>query len=187
MNIDGKTRLLGLLGDPVEHTMSPVIHNTLSDVLGFNEVYVPFHTTSEGLKNAVKGAYDLNILGMNATVPHKNAVIDMLVDIDAGAKAIGAVNTLVRVEGGYKGYNTDMMGLSRELDVYGISLKERNAVILGAGGAARAVAYMCAAKGCKKVFVLNRTLQKAESIASDMNRYFKKDFRHSGICCGKRF
>lgn len=175
MNIDGKTRLLGLLGDPVEHTMSPVIHNTLSDVLGFNEVYVPFHTTSEGLKNAVKGAYDLNILGMNATVPHKNAVIDMLVDIDAGAKAIGAVNTLVRVEGGYKGYNTDMMGLSRELDVYGISLKERNAVILGAGGAARAVAYMCAAKGCKKVFVLNRTLQKAESIASDMNRYFKKD------------
>lgn len=175
MNIDGKTRLLGLLGDPVEHTMSPVIHNTLSDVLGFNEVYVPFHTTSEGLKNAVKGAYDLNILGMNATVPHKNAVMDMLVDIDAGAKAIGAVNTLVRVEGGYKGYNTDMMGLSRELDVYGISLKERNAVILGAGGAARAVAYMCAAKGCKKVFVLNRTLQKAESIASDMNRYFKKD------------
>ena len=145
MNIDGKTRLLGLLGDPVEHTMSPVIHNTLSDVLGFNEVYVPFHTTSEGLKNAVKGAYDLNILGMNATVPHKNAVMDMLVDIDAGAKAIGAVNTLVRVEGGYKGYNTDMMGLSRELDVYGISLKERNAVILGAG------------------------------VASDMNRYFKKD------------
>ena len=136
MIINGKTRLLGLLGDPVEHTMSPLIHNSLSDILGINEVYVPFHTQREGLASAVKGAYELNILGMNATVPHKNEVMDSLVDIDDGAKAIGAVNTLVRVEGGYKGYNTDMLGLSRELDVYGIDLAGQKTVILGAGGAA---------------------------------------------------
>ena len=71
MKIDGRTSLLGLLGDPVEHTMSPVIHNTLSEILGKNEVYVPFHTCIEGIGDAVKGAYELNILGMNATVPHK--------------------------------------------------------------------------------------------------------------------
>ena len=99
MNINGRTRLLGLLGDPVQHTLSPVIHNTLSEILDINEVYVPFHTHRDGLETAVKGGYDLNILGMNATVPHKNAVMNVLVDIDEGAKAIGAVNTLVRVDG----------------------------------------------------------------------------------------
>lgn len=88
MEINGKTRLLGLLGDPVQHTMSPLIHNTLSDILEINEVYVPFHTHKEGLADAVKGAFELNILGMNATVPHKNEVMASLVDIDDGASAI---------------------------------------------------------------------------------------------------
>ncbi len=175
MNIDGKTRLLGLLGDPVQHTMSPLIHNTLSDILDINEVYVPFHTHKEDLEDAVSGAYALNILGLNATVPHKAEVMDKLVDIDDGAKAIGAVNTLVRVEGGYKGYNTDMMGLSRELDTYGVVLSGRSVIILGAGGAARAVAYMCMDKGADRVYILNRTIQKAEQIVSDMNSYFATD------------
>lgn len=175
MIINGKTRLLGLLGDPVEHTMSPLIHNSLSDILGINEVYVPFHTQREGLASAVKGAYELNILGMNATVPHKNEVMDSLVDIDDGAKAIGAVNTLVRADGGYKGYNTDMLGLSRELDVYGIDLAGQKTVILGAGGAAKAVAYMCMNKGADEVFILNRTLEKAQAIAEDMNKYFGRN------------
>lgn len=173
MKIDGRTRLLGLLGDPVEHTMSPVIHNTLSEILGKNEVYVPFHTCIEGIGDAVKGAYELNILGMNATVPHKNEIMKYLVDIDDGARAIGAVNTLVRVDGGYKGYNTDMLGLSRELDVYGVDLAGRSDVILGAGGAARAVAYMCVSRGASHVFILNRTLTKAQIIADDMNRHFE--------------
>ena len=75
MMIDGKTRTLGLLGDPVEHTMSPLIHNTLSETLGLNNVYVPFHTKAEDLGEAVKGAYALNILGLNVTVPHKNEVM----------------------------------------------------------------------------------------------------------------
>ena len=110
MEIHGKTRLLGLLGDPVQHTMSPLIHNTLSDILEINEVYVPFHTHKEGLADAVKGAFELNILGMNATVPHKSEIMASLVDIDEGAAAIGAINTLVRTANGYKGYNTDMMG-----------------------------------------------------------------------------
>lgn len=175
MEINGKTRLLGLLGDPVQHTMSPLIHNTLSDILEINEVYVPFHTHKEGLADAVKGAFELNILGMNATVPHKNEIMASLVDIDEGAAAIGAVNTLVRTVNGYKGYNTDMMGLSRELESYGVGLDGKKVIILGAGGAARAVAYMCMNKGADKVYILNRTIEKAQTIAEDMNGHFGRE------------
>ena len=175
MEINGKTRLLGLLGDPVQHTMSPLIHNTLSDILEINEVYVPFHTHKEGLADAVKGAFELNILGMNATVPHKNEIMASLVDIDEGAAAIGAINTLVRTANGYKGYNTDMMGLSRELESYGVELDGKKVIILGAGGAARAVAYMCMNKGADKVYILNRTIEKAQTIAEDMNGHFCRE------------
>jgi shikimate dehydrogenase len=155
--------------------MSPLIHNSLSEYLGINNVYVPFHVKSEGLEEAVKGAYELNILGLNATVPHKNQVMEYLVDIDDSGKGIGAVNTLVRCDGGYKGYNTDMMGLSRELASYGVELHNKNVIILGAGGAAKAVAYMCMSQGASRIYILNRTLSKAEDIANHMNRHFGDD------------
>ena len=172
MMINGKTRTLGLLGDPVEHTMSPLIHNTLSDIVGLNNVYVPFHTRSENLESAVKGAYALNILGLNVTVPHKYEVMKYLSAIDEGGQAIGAVNTLVRTENGYKGYNTDMMGLLREVRSYGVELDGQDVIILGAGGAAKAVAYMCVSNGAGHVYILNRTVAKAQAIADHMNDFF---------------
>ena len=170
MKINGKTRLIGLIGNPVEHTLSPVIHNGVSKAMGINSVYVPFKVETEGLAKAVKGAYELNILGMNVTVPHKNQVMESLLEIDEAAKQIGAVNTLVRVEGGYKGYNTDMMGLSRQIREDDISLNGETVFILGAGGAAKAVVYMCLMEGAGKVYLLNRTVEKAEKIAKDMNK-----------------
>lgn len=170
MEINGKTRLIGLIGNPVEHTLSPVIHNGVSKAMGINSVYVPFKVETEGLAKAVKGAYELNVLGMNVTVPHKNQVMESLLEIDEAAKQIGAVNTLVRVEGGYKGYNTDMMGLSRQIREDDISLNGETVVILGAGGAAKAVVYMCLMEGAGKVYLLNRTVEKAEKIAKDMNK-----------------
>ena len=170
MKINGKTRLIGLIGNPVEHTLSPVIHNGVSKAMGINSVYVPFKVETEGLAKAVKGAYELNVLGMNVTVPHKNQVMESLLEIDEAAKQIGAVNTLVRVEGGYKGYNTDMMGLSRQIREDDISLNGETVVILGAGGAAKAVVYMCLMEGAGKVYLLNRTVEKAEKIAKDMNK-----------------
>ncbi len=172
MMINGKTRTLGLLGDPVEHTMSPLIHNTLSDIVGLNNVYVPFHTRSENLESAVKGAYALNILGLNVTVPHKYEVMKYLSAIDEGGQAIGSVNTLVRTENGYKGYNTDMMGLLREVRSYGVELDGQDVIILGAGGAAKAVAYMCVSNGAGHVYILNRTVAKAQAIADHMNDFF---------------
>lgn len=170
--INGHTRLLGLIGNPVEHTLSPVIHNTLSELLGQNRVYVPFHVEPAGLEQAVQGAFDLNVLGMNVTVPYKNRVMDYVKELDPAAEAIGAVNTLVRTEEGYKGYNTDMPGLLRAIQSEGIQLKNQTVVILGAGGASKAVAYMCMQEGAAAVYLLNRTVEKAYEIADGLNQLF---------------
>ncbi len=173
MKIDGKTRTCGLIGNPVEHTLSPVIHNNLAEIFGENLVYVPFLVEKDGLKDAVKGAYELNLLGMNVTVPHKSAVIEHLIEIDALAEKIGAVNTLVRCEGGYKGYNTDMSGLFRAMQTEDIHIKDETVLLLGAGGAARAVAYMCASAGAKKIYICNRTPEKAKDIAQEIKLHME--------------
>lgn len=168
--IKGKTRTSGLIGNPVEHTMSPMIHNFLAEEMGIDMAYVPFHVEKGQLDSAVKGAYGLNILGCNVTVPYKSDVIESLVAIDDLAEKIGSVNTLVRVEGGYKGYNTDITGLLRALRSEGITLQDEEVIILGAGGVGRAVAFMCAANGASKVYLLNRTIEKAQYIAEEVNK-----------------
>lgn len=173
--IDGKTRTCGLIGNPVEHTMSPAIHNTLAARRGHNLVYVPFLVDEGQVDTAVKGAYALNILGMNVTVPYKSEVIKSLVEVDKLAAQIGAVNTLVRVEGGYKGYNTDMLGLYRAMLEDGVQIDGEKIILLGAGGAARAVAYLCASKGAAKVYMLNRTLEKAKEVAKEVNQAVDKE------------
>lgn len=169
MKLDGHTRTCGLIGNPVAHTMSPAIHNTLADDLGQNLVYVPFHVEEGRIEDALKGAFALNILGMNVTVPYKSDVILHLSEIDALAEKIGAVNTLVRTGNGYKGYNTDMPGLYRAMLSEGISPEGEEIIILGAGGAARAVAFMCAEKNASRVYLLNRSLEKAVTVAAEVN------------------
>ena len=170
IEINGKTRTCGIIGNPVEHTMSPVIHNTLSQIMGINMAYVPFHVKDGQLEAAVKGAYGLNILGMNVTVPYKSDVVAQLAEIDPLAEKIGAVNTLVRTEGGYKGYNTDMTGLLRAMKSDGINIEGEEVIILGAGGVGRAVAFLCAANGADKVYLLNRNVEKADSVAAEVNK-----------------
>lgn len=170
--IDGNTRLCGLIGNPVEHTMSPVIHNTLAGLEDRNLVYVPFHVEKGAVEQAVRGAYALNILGLNVTVPYKSEVICSLTDVDEMANKIGAVNTLVRTETGYKGYNTDMMGLYRAMCSENIRLQGEEIILLGAGGAARAVAFLCVSKGAAAVYIMNRTYEKAKQVADEVNRSF---------------
>mgnify|MGYP002510312282 CR=1 FL=1 len=169
MKIDGKTRICGLIGNPVEHTLSPMIHNTLAGILGHNLVYVPFCVEEGKAAEAVAGAEALHILGLNVTVPYKSEVMAALEEIDPLAQAIGAVNTLVGTEGGFKGYNTDMEGLYRAMTGEGIRIEGEQIILLGAGGAARAVAYLCAVKGAAKVYMLNRTLEKAQAVAQEVN------------------
>lgn len=168
MEIDGKTRICGLIGSPVGHTLSPLIHNTLAGKLGHNLVYVPFEVGTAGLEDAVKGAFALNVLGLNVTVPYKSRVMDSLVETDELARRIGAVNTLVRREDGYKGYNTDMDGLYRAMLSEGIRIEGENILLLGAGGAARAVAMLCVSHGAREIHILNRSLERARAVAAEV-------------------
>lgn len=167
--IDGYTRTCGLIGNPVEHTLSPVIHNTLAELTDRKLCYVPLKVEEGQLEAAVRGAYALNLLGANVTVPYKSDVIPFLKDIDPLAERIGAVNTLVRTEGGFKGYNTDMPGLYRAMCTDGVQIEGEKVLVLGAGGVARAVAVLLAQKGAAEIVLLNRTIEKAERIADEVN------------------
>ena len=171
--ISGKTRVCALIGDPVEHTLSPLIHNSLATLMGIDMVYVPMHVLRGCVDSAVHGAYDLGILGLNVTVPHKIAVMDSLIYTEKKAYEIGAVNTLVRDDEkkGYIGYNTDYLGLKRAMADDGMNLEGKNAVILGAGGAARAAAFLCAFEHASSVHILNRSIDKAEALCRDVNEY----------------
>lgn len=175
MIIDGHTRVCGLLGDPVEHTSSPAIHNTLADITGHNLVYLPFRVARGNVADVVKGAFAMNILGLNVTVPHKLEVIESLVAIDDLAAKIGAVNTLVRSENGFKGYNTDILGLERALLRANMDLKGKTVVVLGAGGAARAAAFLTDRMQAAKVYIFNRSVDKAIELAAEVNASAKRE------------
>lgn len=177
MKIKGTTKICGVMGHPIEHTMSPLMHNLFTQETGVDMVYVPFLVQPETVKTAVEGAFALNIQGINVTVPHKQAVMECLVEIDEDAQAIGAVNTLVRQEHkhGYKGYNTDAAGLLRAMQEEQIEIKGQNCILLGAGGAAKAVAYMLVKAGAAHVYVLNRSIEKAMILMKDMNQLFGRE------------
>lgn len=173
--INGRTKTCGLIGNPVEHTMSPTIHNRLSEMLHTNLVYVPFHVEKNLLQEAVEGAFALNLWGLNVTVPYKSEVLTYLKEVDPLAARIGAVNTLVKTEGGYKGYNTDMPGLFRALESDGIQIPGEHIIVLGAGGAARAVTVLLAEKGAEEIILCNRTIEKAGKIADEVNGYMGRN------------
>lgn len=168
---DGRTSICGLIGNPVEHTMSPVIHNSLAEMFGDNLVYVPFHV-KEDLRAAVEGAYSLNILGLNVTVPYKTQVMEYIKEVDEKASQIGAVNTLVRTESGFKGFNTDMPGLYRAMQEDGVEIAGESIMVLGAGGVARAVAMLAAQKRAKQIRILNRTAEKAKQLAEEVKAFY---------------
>lgn len=165
----GKTRVCGIIANPVEHSMSPLMQNFYAEKTGTDLAYVPFRVLTEHLSEAVAGAHALNLQGLNVTVPHKQDVMRYLCDIHEDAKAIGAVNTLVRREDGFCGYNTDAAGLLRAMTEEGIAIKGRVCILLGAGGAAKAAAYVLAKEGAAKVYVLNRNRERAEAVAESIN------------------
>ena len=173
MNISGKTRICGLIGDPVEHTMSPVMHNAALARLGLDYVYLPFRVIPEELSPAVAGLRALNVRGFNVTIPHKVAVMPLLDELDSLAEKIGAVNTVVNDEGLLKGYNTDASGFLQALLENGVEPDGKNIVVLGAGGASRAIGYVLAERNAR-LTILNRReeLDWAEALA----RHIERDF-----------
>ncbi len=174
--ISGKAKVCGIMAYPVEHSFSPLMHNFYAGELGLDFAYVPFKVPEDRVEDAIKGAYALNIAGMNITVPHKQRVIPYLKDLDPAARAIGAVNTLVRVEGGYKGYNTDAPGLWRAMEEAEMTVKGRDCLLIGAGGAAKAAAYVLGSQGAASVTILNRSEGRARELAGEMNRCFGREF-----------
>jgi shikimate dehydrogenase len=175
-NISGKTRVCALIGDPIEHTMSPAMHNAAFRALGIDCIYVAFGVKPENLARAIEGLRGFNLMGMNVTIPHKVAVMPLLDKIDPIAEKIGAVNTVTNIGGVLTGYNTDATGFLQPLLEKGIEPKGKKIVIVGAGGAARAVSFILADRGADPV-ILNRReeLDWAVNLAARLSKEFKKD------------
>ncbi len=174
--ISGRTRICGIIGDPIEHTMSPVMHNAAFKNKGVDYVYLAFRVKKEELGKAIEGMRALNIRGLNVTIPHKVAVIPFLDELDPLADKIGAVNTIVNDDGVLRGYNTDATGFLQALRERGIEPKGKSVVILGAGGASRAISFILAERGAH-IVILNRLLELdwAKELARRILRTFAKE------------
>ncbi len=163
--VNGKTELYGVLGDPIEHTKSPFIHNTLFKQLNINAIYIPIHVNEGCLENVITGLKAQNISGFNVTVPFKKSIIKYLDDISNDALLMGAVNTVKNIHGKLKGYNTDAEGFVRDFkDGFGTNFKGKNVMLFGAGGTARALAVKLASEGVEHLTLVNRTEQNAKNI-----------------------
>jgi shikimate dehydrogenase len=168
MRISGKTKITGLFGYPVEHTLSPFMHNAAFIRLGLDYCYIPFSVHPDFLRQAVEGIRALNIVGVNLTIPLKESVIPLLDEVDEEASFIGAVNTIVNREGRLAGYNTDGRGFMRSLAENGVSVEGKRVLIVGAGGASRGIGYyLCRQAGSLSLF--NRTAKKAADLAAQLS------------------
>ena len=167
--ISGQTRIVGVIGDPVQHSRSPQMHNAAIVERKLDYVYVPFHVRSGELREAIEGFKALNVLGVNVTIPHKQTVMPILDDVSHEATLIGAANTLIFCDGRVSGDNTDAQGFLRAMTEEGIDIPVGgSAVVLGAGGAARAVVVALALSGLGLITVANRTGWKAIQFEKDL-------------------
>ncbi|MGG5254978.1 shikimate dehydrogenase [Neobacillus sp. SM06] len=160
-------KLFAVLGDPIAHSMSPAMHNDLFAHYRLEAEYLPFQVQKENLKDAVKGLKALGAAGFNVTVPHKSAILPFLDEIDELALSIGAVNTVVNRSGKLVGYNTDGLGFIKGLETFLPQLANKKALVIGAGGAARAIYFSLAQLDCLTIDLANRTVQKAEELIRD--------------------
>ncbi|MGD9173178.1 MAG: shikimate dehydrogenase [Desulfobacterales bacterium] len=166
--IDANTSLLGLIGNPVAHSLSPLMHNQALEATGCNAVYLAFCVSDPGA--AIKSLKALNVRGLSVTLPHKVAVMEYLDDIDQTAASIGAVNTIVHHNGELIGYNTDYQGAIKALQTR-TTLDRKSVAIVGAGGAARAIGFGLATDA-GRLTILNRTRQSGERLAADLQAEF---------------
>lgn len=170
MNMDNSKKLVGILGYPLSHSLSPVMQNMAFKYYNLNNVYVPIEVKPEDLEIIVKAIRGMNFIGFNVTVPHKIEVVKYLDEMDKLAELIGAVNTVVVKDGNLKGYNTDGIGFLKSFqENTNESIEGKRVFILGAGGASRAVSMTLAMNKAEKVYICNRTYEKAERLSQDIN------------------
>lgn len=155
----------------MEHTLSPIMHNAAFEKLNLNFVYLAFRVSESELKNATVGARSLGIRGLNVTMPHKEAIIQFIDEIEPTAKSIGSVNTILIDQGRIKGYNTDGLGALKALKENGVNVNGKKLLLLGAGGAGKAIAFHVARES-KELVILNRTTNKAKELARFLSKKF---------------
>jgi shikimate dehydrogenase len=169
--VSGSTNLLGIIGNPVTHSLSPLMHNAAFRSLGLDWEYVPLPVQSHRVNDALKGLIALGFRGANVTVPHKERVIPFLSQSSQDAAAIGAVNTLVVDDDRLLGFNTDWTGFLNHASESGFDVSGTKALVLGSGGSARAVVYALCSRGAE-VTIYSRNSQTAEAIARDVSKRF---------------
>jgi shikimate dehydrogenase len=164
--VSGKTKVVGIFGYPIGHTLSPRMHNAAFQALGLDMIYLPFQVKPDDLEGALHGIRALNLVGVNLTQPHKSAALGHLDELSEEAEQIGAVNTVVNRGETLIGYNTDARGFLRSLqEDYGFDPRGKHAVVFGAGGAGRAICWALGRAKPKRLVIVNRTVEKAETLA----------------------
>lgn len=171
--ITGTTKLLGVIGDPIEHSFSPMMHNAAIDALGIDYVYLALPIKATDLSIAIAGFQAIGLIGFSVTIPHKQTIIPLLSEVSSVAKEVGAVNTVWRTNEGWSGTNTDVEGFISPLKMHNRDWSKTTVVILGHGGAARAVVVGCTQLGCTTIHVVGRNPQKLED--------FKQSWRGSSL------
>ncbi|MEM3078492.1 MAG: shikimate dehydrogenase [Nitrososphaerales archaeon] len=174
--VSNKTRLCCVIGHPIDKSLSPIMHNEAFRAKGLNYVYLAFDVDTSRLKEAVEGLRALKVKGFNVTMPHKVAILNLLDRINEGASLVGAVNTVVNDDGELIGYNTDVNGIISALEAKFHSLKGLKALLIGAGGAARACIVALVSKGCKEIIIMNRTFDKAKLMVEDLGKKLKMNY-----------
>lgn len=170
MNLSGKSQVVGIFGDPVSHSLSPVMQNAAIKACGLDAVYVPFHVTGARLCDAVSGLRAMNLRGVNLTIPHKEAACSLVDVLDAQASLIGAINTIVNDNGLLKGFNTDATGFLKALKTeLSFDPRGKRVLLLGAGGACRAALVALSQAGATWIGVANRTRARAQSLLDELS------------------
>jgi shikimate dehydrogenase len=171
-DIDPPIRL-GVFGDPVAHSLSPQIQNAALKHLKIDMQYARFHIRPNELPSALAFISGVDLIGINLTLPHKIAAAGLVDELDENAKRIGAVNTVKIHDGKLRGFNTDGRGFSRAIrEEFSVDLRDMRVLVLGAGGAARAIALQCAKENCERLVVANRTFDRAQKLADDLRNFF---------------
>jgi shikimate dehydrogenase len=173
MGISAKTQVYGVIGDPIEHSLSPALHNAAFKELKLDCVFLAFKVKTGEVESAIRGMRGLGIRGLNVTMPHKEAVIAYLDEVDLAAKFLGSVNTILNDNGKLNGFSTDGVGALNALKENGVTLNGKRVLLLGGGGAAKAIAFALA-KVVDGLIILNRSPEKITSLTKIMNREFNK-------------
>ena len=167
--ITGKTNVVGVIGHPIEHSMSPPMHNNAFKKMDMDYVYVAFHVLPEDIEKLITSAKTMDIKGLNVTIPHKTTIIPYLDEIDETAEKIGAVNTIRFKDGKAKGYNTDGTGAIKSIQEY-TSLENKDVLIIGAGGASKAIAFTLINENINSLTIANRSEDNANKLIDNIKK-----------------